>query len=196
MNTTNEPSSLSYIVEQLRPLAVPINDVQPDPKNARTHGAQNMRAIETSLDKFSQRIPIVVNRSTGYIEAGNGRWEAAHNLGWTHIAVVYVEDDAESATGFAIADNRTAELADWNKIQLTELIGELNDTSPELFDALELAELIDIPGLDDPSEGGGAPSEDVPEMFVIIVECEDGDRQKAAYELLTGEGYKCKLSTM
>jgi hypothetical protein len=35
---------------------------------------------------------------------------AAQQLGWTHIAVVWVDDDDITATAFALADNRTGDL--------------------------------------------------------------------------------------
>src|SRR6516164_2699654 len=73
----------SHIVEQLRPLAVPCSDLILDPANARRHPDPNVEAIKASLRVYGQRKPVVVNRRTGTIEAGNGTLQAALALGWS-----------------------------------------------------------------------------------------------------------------
>ena len=64
------------------------------------------------------------------VEAGNGTLQAALASGWQYIAVVLVEDDPKTARGFSLADNRTAELAEWD---LDLLAGQI--------DAIELEDL-------------------------------------------------------
>jgi len=59
------------------PLAIDIDSVKEDPKNARKHDSANITAIKQSLSTYGQRKPIVVNSETGIIEAGNGLWKAA-----------------------------------------------------------------------------------------------------------------------
>lgn len=133
--------SLSHIVEGLRPLAVAISELSLDPRNARKHGDSNLASIKTSLARFGQRKPVVVNRRNGQVEAGNGTVVAAKSLGWTHLAAVYVDDDPQAQSGFALADNRTAELAEWDDVVLQQLLSEVEANDSELFDALLLAEL-------------------------------------------------------
>jgi hypothetical protein len=84
---------LSPIAEQLRPLAVPCCELLLDPANARRHPEPNLEALKGSLRVYGQRKPVVVNRRTGTIEAGNGTLQAALALGWSQLAVVYVDDD-------------------------------------------------------------------------------------------------------
>lgn len=116
-----------YIAESLRPLAVPIDTLMPDAANARRHSERNLEAIKASLARFGQRAPIVVQRDGMIVRAGNGRLEAAKSLGWTHIAAVIVDDSSVDAVAFAIADNRTAELAEWD----TETLATLLDSLPQ-----------------------------------------------------------------
>lgn len=116
----------AYIADGLRHLAVPLDTLTPDAANARRHGTRNMEAIKASLARWGQRQPIVVQRKGMVVRAGNGRLEAAKALGWTHIAAVVVDDDSADAVAFAIADNRTAELAEWD----TETLATLLDTLP------------------------------------------------------------------
>jgi DNA modification methylase len=120
-----------------------IADLTPDPQNARQHDDKNLKAIMGSLKEFGQRKPIVITEA-GVIVAGNGTVEAAKRLGWLDIEVVRVPADWTDAQvkAFAIADNRTAELANWNQEVLTSQLLELEAEGWELaefgFEAFEL----------------------------------------------------------
>lgn len=105
-----------------------IVDLLLDPENARKHSQKNLDAIKASLTKFGQRKPIVINHK-GVILAGNGTVEAAKDLGWEHIDVAVVPADWDEATAraYALADNRTAELAEWDENVLAKQLLELMD---------------------------------------------------------------------
>jgi DNA modification methylase len=153
---------LSAIAEQLRPLAVPCADLLLDPANARRHPEPNLEAIKGSLRVYGQRKPVVVNRRTGIIEAGNGTLQAALALGWSHLAVVYVDDDPMTAAGFSIADNRTAELAEWDRAALDKLLSEIQTNDPVLDQMLvDLGRSMGLVrgGLTDPDDIPEAPDE-------------------------------------
>lgn len=90
-----------------------ITELSSDPANARKHSQRNIEAIASSLRRFGQQKPIVVDKSN-VVRAGNGTLEAARHLGWDQIDVVFTNLESSEATAFAIADNRTAELAEWN----------------------------------------------------------------------------------
>jgi ParB-like chromosome segregation protein Spo0J len=117
---------MNNIIEPLQSLAVPLDSVEPDPRNARAHPDSNMEAIKLSYREYGQRKPIIVNKTTGYIEAGNGQWQAAKALGWDKIAAVFVEDDEQRASAFALMDNRSAEMAEWDWPVLKDLLGDLD----------------------------------------------------------------------
>jgi hypothetical protein len=104
-----------------------VADLTPDPANARRHSARNIEAIAASLDRFGQRRPIVVHR--GVVIAGNGTLAAAVSLGWDRLATVALPDDwsEDEARAFAIADNRTSDLATWDYEDLVESLGSIGD---------------------------------------------------------------------
>lgn len=122
------------IAQDLQHLVVPIDALRPDPRNARKHNERNMRAIRTSLEMFGQRKPIVID-TDGVVIAGNGTLQAALSLGADRIAVVRFEGTPEEARSYALADNKTAELAEWDFPELALQLDELKGISPELFDA-------------------------------------------------------------
>jgi hypothetical protein len=69
---SDSPDPLAYIAADIRPLAVPIGDLRPDPRNPRTHDEANLAAIAASLREFGQLKPLVAHRETHIVEAGNG----------------------------------------------------------------------------------------------------------------------------
>jgi len=107
---------------------VKVGNLFPDPKNARKHNERNISVIAESLNKFGQRKPIVVT-TDGIVIAGNGTLQAAKYLGWKEIAVVYIPTDWDEAKirAYALADNRSAELAEWDAEILSEQLFELEN---------------------------------------------------------------------
>jgi DNA modification methylase len=121
--------------ESLRPLLQPLDDLRTDPRNARSHDDRNLAAIASSLRRFGQQKPIVAD-GDGTVVAGNGQLAAAKSMGWTHLAVIRTDLAAGERTAYALADNRTAELADWNRETLAELVAELQREDASLLDAV------------------------------------------------------------
>lgn len=111
------------IAPDLHPFARPIKRFRRDPNNSRVHDKRNIESIKASLTQFGQTRPILV-RSDGQIIAGNGTHKAAEELNWKRLAAVRFIGTEDEARAYAIADNRTAQLAGW---ELETLSGELKD---------------------------------------------------------------------
>jgi DNA modification methylase len=131
-----------------------IADLQLDSQNARLHSQKNLDAIKASLTKFGQRKPIVIT-GEGLVLAGNGTLEAAKSLGWDHIDVTItpVDWDLNTARAYALADNRTAELAEWDENVLAKQLLELIDVD---FDIESLG--FELPEPEIQAEPDDAPS--------------------------------------
>lgn len=131
-----------------------------DPANARKHGDRNIDAIVASLTRFGQQKPIVVDKAN-VVRAGNGTLEAARSLGWTHLDCVRTQLDGSDAIAYAIADNKTAELAEWDAEVLAATLEGLNlegmlETTG--FDQAELDALLKEVGAElDPIEDDEIP---------------------------------------
>ena len=151
---------------------VKIETLSLDPANARDHSKRNLEAIRASLKRYGQQKPIVVD-GDGIIVAGNGTFAAAKIEGWDKIAVVRTKLKGAEAIAYAIADNRSAELAEWNFEVLGKVLASLQEDDPNI--GLELGwaehELVNIvaadwtpaPADDDDLEGFGAPAGGEPE---------------------------------
>ena len=129
---TRETRVLVMIQNDLQNLAHPITELQLLPGNPRRG---DIEAVKRSLEAFGQRKPIVVRRSDSVVIAGNHTLQAAQALGWDEIAVVWVDDDEVTSKAFALADNRTAELGDYDEEALADLINDVGSLNPGLLES-------------------------------------------------------------
>ena len=113
---------------------VAIESLALDPNNARKHSKRNLDAIKASLSKFGQRKPIVVHNNV--VIAGNGTLEAAKSLGWTEITISRcpADWDADTAKAYALADNRSSELAEWDDAILATQLLDLDEMGWDIED--------------------------------------------------------------
>ena len=100
--------------------------ISADPANVRKHSARNIEAIMASLRKFGQQKPIICTKNRVVI-AGNGTLEAVRRLGWPEIMVRFTALTGADAIAYAIADNRTADLAEWDLPALKDILQGLDD---------------------------------------------------------------------
>lgn len=135
-------------------------------RNARTHDAANIKAIEASLAKFGWATPVGV--ADGVLVYGHARRIAAMNLRERGIVIPFNEDpnccpvvdlshlDADARRAYVLADNQTATLAGWDdtilRLELRELAANAFDLTTIGFSKADLADLLiepvgdDIPG--------------------------------------------------
>ncbi len=121
---------------------VPVGSVRPHPKNPRTG---DLDAICESIKANGFFGALVVQRSTGFILAGNHRFLAAKRLGFTELPAVFVEVDDRTAKRILLADNRTSDLAGYDDEALVEILRELQADGGlfgTAFDEAALEELI------------------------------------------------------
>ena len=170
---------------------VDIDSVQADAANARRHGRRNLKTIEASLRRFGQQKPIVVD-TNGVVIAGNGTLAAARRLGWKQIDVVRSGLTGADRAAYAVADNRTAELAEWDEVALAATLAALKED--ESFDHLVTGfDNKEIDALVRRALGEGGAEPQVPECFQVVIECADESEQQRLFERLTGEGLQCRL---
>lgn len=104
-----------------------VADLKPYKNNPRLNDGA-VDAVAASIKEFGFKVPIVVD-SDGVIVAGHTRLKAAKKLGLDSVPVIVADDlTPEQVKAFRLADNRVAELAQWD-------IGKLN---------IELDDIADI----------------------------------------------------
>lgn len=90
-----------------------INDLTPYENNPRNNDMA-VDAVAASIKQFGFKNPIIIDKD-GVIVAGHTRYKAAKKLGITDVPCISADDlSDEQIKAFRLADNKTAELAEWN----------------------------------------------------------------------------------
>jgi len=146
---------------------VAVSQLVPYKANARTHSREQIQKIAESITRFGFCNPILIDDNYQVI-AGHGRVEAAKLLGLTDVPTLRIDHlSAAEKRAFTIADNRLAELADWDLDTLADELGALLDLEFEVeltgFDLDEIQTLLDASAEDlaenDGAEGNSAEDE-------------------------------------
>lgn len=125
---------------------VPISKLVPYVNNARTHSAEQITKLRSSLREFGFINPVIIDRDYGII-AGHGRVLAAKEEQMTEVPCVFADFLSEAQKkAYILADNRFAQDAGWDeellRIEIESLQGADFDVSLTGFEEQEIADLF------------------------------------------------------
>ena len=129
---------------------ISIDKLVPYVNNARTHSAEQILKLRSSLREFGFVNPIIIDREFNVI-AGHGRLMAAKEEGIEEVPCVFVDylTDAQKKA-YILADNRMAMDAGWDEELLKIEMEELQNLGYDLeFTGFDEKELADLFGVDD-----------------------------------------------
>lgn len=141
----------------------PIERLRRYEANAKTHPPEQIERLRAMIREHGFTQPIVA-RDSGEIIAGHGRLDACETEGWTEVPVI-VRDDLTDAQARALrlADNRLAELGEWDEDLLRRELADLGDLGTDLdllgWDRSSLDDLFGSPAEAGGEGGGGAAAE-------------------------------------
>lgn len=191
-----------------------IEDLTPDPRNARTHSAEQVEQLAGSIARFGWTNPVLAD---DLIRAGHGRVMAARliyrNGGTIHMApgkerggkaipkgsvpvidcTGWSEDERKA---YSLADNQLALNAGWDVEELTAQIEELSAVNFDIEAiGFDQAALDALAAGGDPEAGGGGRTigelEDSQfnheDQFAVIIRCKDAAEQEARFNRLRDE---------
>jgi hypothetical protein len=192
-----------------------IDDLTPDPRNARLHSPEQIEELAGSIGRFGFTVP-GVHDENDVVRIGNGRLAAVRLIyergGKVYLApgqarggkaipagTIPIMDGSgyteEEWTALALGDNQLALKAEWDLEQLTAQLDELAAADFDLpvigFDQAALDALAEGP---DPEAGGGRTVGELEDsqfnhedQFAVIVRCKDATEQEARFNRLRDE---------
>lgn len=182
------------IIDSLIPLAVEIGSISGYPGNPRIGKIADIRA---SIRDHGQYKPVLVQRSTGYIIAGNQTWQAMVEEGEPVIAAAFTDVTDVQARKIVAFDNRVSDLAEYEDLALASLLQEIQRDEDGLegsgYTDDDLDALLEKLAADaDPGDQMPDPGDEDPEhgsaTYGVIVTCGNEDEQAELLERLQGEG--------
>lgn len=128
---------------------LPVAELVPAERNARTHSPEQIQQIARSIGAFGWTSPILIDEGCAII-AGHGRLEAARAAGLAEVPTITLAGlSAAQKRALAIADNKLALNAGWDDELLRLELGELGLEGFDLgligFSDLELRDMLDEP---------------------------------------------------
>lgn len=111
---------------------IAITDLKPYENNPRNNDGA-VQAVAESIKEFGFKVPIVIDREN-IIVAGHTRYKAAMMLGLETVPAIRADDlTDEQVQAFRLADNKTAELAEWDFEKLNAELAALADFDMSAF---------------------------------------------------------------
>lgn len=163
-----------------------IDKVTPYSQNARLND-EAVEYVANSIKKFGFQQPIVLDKNNVII-AGHTRWRAAKKLGMEKVPVVIAARlNDEAVKAYRLADNKTAEIADWDYDKLFAELDAIED-----YDMTDFGFSIEQEDLDD-VDLNGETDEQFADTFALNVVLKNEKEQEALYKKLSEEGYEVKV---
>lgn len=148
--SANERQELDVRIKATRIECVPIGQLKPNPRNAKKHPSRQIALLVENFEQFGVTQPIVVDED-GTIICGHARFEAAQKAKLFHLPVVRLSGlTTTQKRALAIADNKLAELGEWDIAVLSQELSFLFDPDTELtfdprvigFETVELDQIL------------------------------------------------------
>ena len=138
-NTTSQGLGISHSKFVAKIEIRAIDEVHPNPRNARTHSKKQVRQIARSINQFGFLNPIMIDEASMAL-AGHGRLAAARLLGKTQVPVVVISHLSEAEKrAYVLMDNKLAENSGWDRELLAIELGELAVLLPEVSPDLDIS---------------------------------------------------------
>lgn len=167
-----------------------VRELIPSDRNPRTHSKKQIRQLAESIRRCGWTAPIVTDEKR-HIIAGHGRLEAAKLLGLQKVPIIVAAGLSEAQKkALALADNKIAQNAGWDRAALAAELGELSVLLPECDFDLEItgfepAEVDSLLGdLVDPE---GDPADEVPAIAKRAVSKSGDVWQLGHHRLMCGD---------
>ena len=178
-------------IKELR--RVKASKLRPNPRNWRTHPQAQRDALRGVLAEVGYAGALLARElPDGSLELIDGHLRAETTPEMEVPVLILDLDDGEAAKLLALHDP-LAGMAEANDGALADLLTQVdteNDAVRALLDGM-LGEPEPLPTEDDEAASPGGV--DIPEAFQVVVQCRDESEQRAVFERLSGEGYKCNL---
>lgn len=123
---------------------VPIKAIVPYENNPRKN-SEAVKYVVNSIREFGFKIPMVLD-ANNVIVCGHTRFLAAKKLGMSEVPCTYADDlTEEQIKAFRLADNKTAEFAEWDIDKLSIELQELPDINMADFGFLDEFDAFEEP---------------------------------------------------
>jgi len=164
------------------------SDLKLHPKNPRIHPESAVEKLMKSISEFGFVNPVLVSEDN-YILAGHSRLKAATKLNLKEVPVIRLDLSGEKAMAYMVADNKLAELSEWDIPKLEDVFNDLKLADIDLqLTGFDLNKIEDFFG----NEKKQPNTIIIPEKYEILIMDLDEAKQIDLLTRFQKEGLKCK----
>ena len=164
-----------------------ISELHLNEKNPRKND-NAVDAVAKSIEKYGFKNPLIVD-SNGKIWCGNTRFKASKKLGLKEVPCIVADDlTEEQIREYALLDNKTNELAEWDYDLLGEELCELDLSDFDLDWGINEDDNSNKERID--------KSDKLNDIYEITISCQNENDLENIYNEFIERGYKCKISTL
>jgi DNA modification methylase len=110
---------------------VPVSEIKRDPENRNKHPKDQIDELARHYKVHGMRTPLIVSNQTGFLRAGDGRYQAAIEAEMTHVPVSFQDFESElMERAWSIADNG---LSLWSELDMIAIQKDAQ-AMPKTFD--------------------------------------------------------------
>lgn len=181
-------------IKELR--RVRASDLQPNPKNWRTHPDAQRDALRGILAEVGYADALLVRElPDGALQLVDGHLRAETTPD-AMVPVLVLDIDEQEADKLLLSIDPLSAMATVDLKQLDHLLGSCQFENPQMtkmLDQLEHDAKAASKMWDGPSD---ADEVFIPELYQVVIECEGEHEQQQVYERMRKEGYRCRVLTL
>ncbi len=179
-------------IKELR--RVRASDLVPNPRNWRSHPPAQRDALCGVLAEIGYADALLARElEDGRLELIDGHLRAETTPD-AKVPVLVLDVNEEEALKILLTHDPLAALAETNMGQVDDLLGLCD------FDSPHVAEMLDQLQTGAHANGGEdslAEAElQIPELFQVVVQCDNEEEQREIYERMREEGRRCRVLTL
>lgn len=169
---------------------VPVSELIHHPKNMNEHSDDQINRLVKLIEYQGFRNPLVVQRGTNLVVAGNGRLMAAKKIGLSYVPVTYQEFDSEAQLyAYMTSDNA---IASWAHLDLAKVNTEILDLGPDFDIEMLGMQQFTIESLEK-FEMQDELKEDMNKKFIIEITFPNDMEMMDIHDDLISRGYIVKI---
>jgi hypothetical protein len=173
---------------------VKARDLRPHPRNWRTHPRQQQDALRGVLAEIGYADALLARElPDGSLQLVDGHLRAELAPG-ALLPVLVLDVTEEEALKLLATLDPLAAMAGADADVLGALVSDV-DTENEAVRSM-LEQLVADNPLPDPSRAGALTDAIIRQSYQVVVECADESEQRAVFERMTAEGFKCRVLTL
>ncbi|NOZ39148.1 MAG: hypothetical protein GXP24_02835 [Planctomycetes bacterium] len=181
-------------IKELR--RVRAGDLQPHPKNWRTHPDSQRDALRGVLADIGYADALLVREGDdGLLELIDGHLRAETTPD-ALVPVLVLDVSADEADKILLTHDPLAAMAGADRQRVGDLVESCDFEHPQVVEMLDQLEK-DLNQSAWPSDDeANRPEVDIPELYQVVIECEGEHEQEQVYQRMRKEGYRCRVLTL